>query len=82
MSNNDSIKRTVGKKIAQPIAFDASTELLLKGVKFNEEMQKAFGIRHIGVQKGVYRFKSHDEANQHLEECIANNMARLAELRK
>ena len=74
--DNRNVKRTVGKKQEQAIVFDASAELLLKGIKFNEEIHKIFQTKDNGTPKGLYHFKSHKEANRHQEECIANKMAR------
>lgn len=77
--------RTVGKRIERPITFDASSEALIEGARWNDEMNRAMeqlcGGNPTGFPKGVYRYRSHEEANRHQEECIAAGMARLAEER-
>lgn len=78
----DSIKRVVGKKREPSIAFDASAELLLKGMRFNDEMNKTFKRQSAGIPKGLYRFRSLKEANEHQEACVASHMARLSEERE
>jgi hypothetical protein len=33
------------------------------------------------VPKGIYRFRSHDAANRHAEDCLVQGMGRLAATR-
>lgn len=70
--------RIVGTRKERPITFFASPELLVRGVRFNEEIHRTFDSRSNGVAKGVYRFKSHQEADAHQAQCIAEKMASLA----
>ncbi|MDA8095281.1 MAG: hypothetical protein M0T84_15510 [Betaproteobacteria bacterium] len=70
--------RTVGCRTERPLTFHASTELFVKGVDFNDEIHRTFSTQNNGVKRGVYHFKSHQEANEHQLKCIAEKMARLA----
>ena len=77
------ITRTVGKRTELELCFYASGNALKKAASFNESLQSAFPYgRMICCRKGVYHFKTHEEANLHQEEYIANTMARIAELNK
>jgi len=68
--------RTVGHRTEQPIEEVASGALLEAGARFSES------IGHLSpstfIPKGVYRFHSHDDANQHWQDCLASGMAALA----
>jgi len=70
--------RTVGHRKEPPITFHASAKALDKGVLFNDEIHRSFSTQSNGVKRGVYHFKSHQAANEHQVECIAEKMARLA----
>lgn len=75
-------QRIVGTRRVREMTFDASGENLKRGCEFNDEIHRTFGTRDNGVPKGVYRFKTHKEANEHQEMCMANKMARIAISRK
>ena len=64
-----------------PICFAASATRLSEGAKFNDEIHRLPGGNDSFIPKGVYRFKTHAEANQHQMECIARGMAALARAR-
>jgi hypothetical protein len=70
--------RTVGRRKQHPISFSASAERLTEGARFIDEMHKLPGGNASFIPKGVYHFKTHDEANRHAEACLAEGMARLA----
>lgn len=70
--------KTVGRRIEQQIEFHASGELLKAGARFNDEANKLAGSRWNGFEKGVYRFKTHEEANAHADAALARSMAALA----
>ena len=72
------LMRSVGRRRERPISVAASAELLREGAKFNEEFQKLSPGRWTGVPKGVYRFRTHEEANRHDEACAAARVAQLA----
>ena len=67
--------KSIGRK-EKPITFDASGDSLIKGAIFNENIHKSFGTKNNGILKGLYHFKSHVEANEHMEICIAKKIAR------
>lgn len=70
--------RTVGKKIERPLSANASGELLREAAAFNEMLQNAFPSGKVShIPKGVYRFASHEEANQQDETCLAQHMAKI-----
>jgi hypothetical protein len=68
--------RTVGTRREQPVIAHPSGALLAEGARFNESI--AHLARSTFVAKGVYRFKSHEEANRHELDCLIKGMARLA----
>ena len=70
--------RIVGNRKERPISFSASAELLLEGARFNDELHKLPGGGITGFPKGIYRFKTHAEANRQQEECILACMVELA----
>lgn len=72
------VTRTVGCRKSRPITFSASALLLIEGARFNDEIHRlpTGGTTHI--PKGVYRFKSHEDANRHQQECLASGMASIA----
>jgi hypothetical protein len=70
--------RIIGNKKIRTITFDASDELFAQGIKFNEEM-KRMPTGNVGfIKKGVYRFRTHQEANRHQDDALAEMMARIA----
>jgi hypothetical protein len=68
--------RRVGNRREPTVVARASGELLAAGARFSETMAKFSPTTF--VPKGVYRFRSHDEAYRHELECLAHGMARLA----
>lgn len=70
--------RTVGQRKAQPITFSASAELLVEGARFNDEIHRLPTGNTTHVPKGLYRFKTFEEANQHEQDCLIEGMARIA----
>jgi len=68
--------KQIGSRIEPPLSPTASGALLAQGARFSES------IGHLSpstfIPKGVYRFLTHDAANQHWEECLARGMAALA----
>ena len=74
--------RTVGKRKERPVSFSASAELLGIGVKFNDGLLQLPGGSRGFIPKGVYHFKTLEEANAHWQDCLAKGIARLAGERK
>ena len=70
--------RTVGHRKQPQITFSASGKLLAEGARFNDEMHKMPGGGSSHIPKGVYFFKTLEEADQHRMDCLAKGMARLA----
>lgn len=65
--------KTVGTRKQPALTMHPSGELLKAGALFNETVARLAPSTFI--PKGVYRFKSHEEANRHEQECIAQGMA-------
>ena len=75
--------RVVGKQKQYDITFDASAESLANGARWNDAMHKTFGAGQPGVfPKGVYRYRSHDEADAAWMDALVNRMATLAVSRR
>ena len=72
--------KRVGNRREPAVVEHASGELLAEGARFNEVVAKLSPTTF--VPKGIYRFRSHDEANRHELECLARGMARVAAGRK
>lgn len=68
--------RQIGTRVEQVIVERASGSLLAQGALFIEAMSK-FSPVTFGT-KGVYRYKSHDEAAQHELDCLVEGMGQLA----
>jgi hypothetical protein len=64
--------RQVGTRRERPLAEHASGEFLAEGARFNEAV--AGLAQTTFIPKGIYRFRSHAEANQHQERCLALSM--------
>lgn len=70
--------RTVGHRKQRPVVAAASGILLAEGARFNDEIHRLPTGSATFIPKGVYRFMTHAEANQHQSECLANGMAKIA----
>lgn len=70
--------KTVGHRKMRPITFSASAEALAAGGRFNDELHKLPSGNTSFIPKGLYRFRSHAEANRHADRCVAEGMAQLA----
>ena len=68
--------RQVGSRREPVVVEQASGLLLSEGARFNETLSRL--ARTTFVPKGVYRFRSHDEANRHELDCVARGMGLLA----
>lgn len=67
--------RVIGRRKEQPITFSASGESLAEGARFNDEMHKLPSGATTCIPKGVFRFKTHQEANEHWLACVSNAVA-------
>jgi len=70
--------RTIGQRKERPIGMLASGKLLAEGARFNDELRCLPTGNTTFMPKGVYRFKTHAEANQHQLDCLARGMAKVA----
>ena len=70
--------RTVGHRKERPISPMASGTLLAEGARFNDEIHRLPTGNTTSIPKGVYRFMTHAEANQHQLECLVNGMVQVA----
>lgn len=70
--------RIVGHRKEQPITFSASAALLVEGARFNDEIHRLPTGNLTFIPKGVYRFKSFDEANRQDRDALAKGMAQIA----
>jgi hypothetical protein len=68
--------RQVGTRRERPLARHASGELLAEGARFSETVANL--AKTTFIPKGVYRFRSHEEANLHDAEYLAQGMGKLA----
>lgn len=72
--------KQVGSRRERGLAAEASGLLLAEGARFSETV--AHLTRTTFVPKGVYRFRSHEDANRHQEGCLARGMALRASQRR
>jgi hypothetical protein len=70
--------KIVGFRKERPIGSQASGELLVEGARFNEEIHRLPTGGTTFIPKGVYRFKTHAEANRHQMDCLVEGMVRIA----
>ena len=68
--------KTIGSRRQASIAERAGGAALSEGARFSE------AIAHLAkttfIPKGVYRFKNHEAANKHQQDCLVLGMAMLA----
>ncbi len=67
---------TVGHRRERPLARQGDGPLLAEGARFSETI--AHLAKSTFIPKGVYRFRSHMDANQQQADCLAKGMGRLA----
>ncbi|MDZ7910097.1 MAG: hypothetical protein U5N10_18960 [Gemmobacter sp.] len=72
--------RQVGSRKEGQLVIKANGRLLEQGARFNESVSWLSGAAF--VPKGVYRYRSHEEANQHAQDCLVKGMGALAALRR
>jgi hypothetical protein len=70
--------RIIGHRKPHAICFSADGALLAEGARFNDELHKLPTGNLCFIPKGIYRFKTHEEANLFDEKCLASGMARIA----
>lgn len=62
--------KIIGKRKQQDITFHASGEMLIKCARFNDEMHKMHGDKMNFFPKGIFRYKTHNDANRHWDEML------------
>ena len=70
--------RTVGQRKERPIGLLVSGSLLAEGARFNDEMHRLPTGGTTFIPKGLYRFKTQADADQHQLDCLAKGMAKIA----
>lgn len=70
--------RTIGRRKERPITFSASAALLTEGARFNDDIHRLPTGNTTHIPKGLYRFKSFEEANRHQQDCVVAGMAKIA----
>lgn len=70
--------RTVGKRKIRPVTFKASEYLLRQGAIFNDEIHKLPTGNTTYFPKGIYRYRTQVDANNHWEDCVVAGIARNA----
>jgi hypothetical protein len=70
--------RTVGHRKEHAITFSASAALLVEGARFNDEIHRLPTGNQTFITKGVYRFKSFDDANRQDLSRLVEGMAQIA----
>ncbi len=71
--------KIVGKRKERGITFHADGDLLREGALFNTEMQKMQST--FRFPRGVFRYKTHEEADRHMMECVVNSMVAIRKTR-
>ena len=69
--------RTVGRKIIREPALRPSAELLRTAATINDTLNAILPGRRTCMPKGVYRFRTLEEANQRQAEWLAQSMAEI-----
>ena len=68
--------KIVGRRRASAMTALASGALLAEGARFSESISHL--AKSTFVPKGIYRFKSHEAANRHAQDCLVSGMGKLA----
>ena len=71
--------KIAGKRKEREITFHADGALLKEGALFNTEIQKMQST--FRFPRGVFRYKSHEEADRHMMECVVNSMVAIQKIR-
>jgi hypothetical protein len=72
--------RIVGNSRIREIQAEARGEWLREGAQFSTEMQKLPAI--FRFPRGVFRYKTHEEANQHWFEAVVDSIVATQEKRR
>lgn len=66
----------VGHRQERPLIMQGDGTLLAEGARFSETI--AHLAKSTFIPKGLYRFRSHKDANRQQEDCLAQGLGRLA----
>lgn len=72
--------RVVGISRIREIRIEARGEWLREGAQFSTDMQKLPAV--FRFPRGVFRYKSHDEANRHWFEAVVDSIVATQERRR
>ncbi|MFI5350084.1 MAG: hypothetical protein ACHQ2Z_11105 [Elusimicrobiota bacterium] len=70
--------RIIGRRREAPLSFSASGALLAQGARFNDELHGLPTGDGVGIPKGLYRFRTHEEAAAHAQKFLIERIARIA----
>lgn len=68
----------VGSRQQQELSFHATAENLLEGCRFNDSLHSLSPEPRLHIRKGVYFFRTHEEADRHRMECLTDAIAATA----
>ena len=71
--------KIVGKHKERNITLHADGALLREGALFNTELQKMQST--FRFPRGVFRYKSHEDADRHMMDCVVNSMVAVQKIR-
>lgn len=66
--------RIVGQRKERPVGLLSSCTLLAEDASFNDEIHRLPTGNMTFIPKGLYRFKTHEEAEKHHRSCLARGM--------
>ncbi len=72
----------VGKRKERNISLHVSGEAFTEGARFNESLQSLSTGNQTFIPKGIYHFKTNQEADNHRETYQIQGMERVAASRK
>lgn len=76
------IMRTIGHRKERAISFSTSAALLVEGAGSNDEIHRLPTGQSTLIPKGVFRFKTHEDANRHQRDCLVQGMYEAALARR
>ncbi|OGR93771.1 MAG: hypothetical protein A2V88_05070 [Elusimicrobia bacterium RBG_16_66_12] len=70
--------RIIGRRREAPLSFSASGELLAQGARFNDDLRGLPTGDAAFIPKGLYHFRTHEEAAAHAQKFLVERMAKIA----
>ena len=71
-------KHKVGKRRERPITFHATAENFIEGCRFNDALHALPTGRILQMQKGIYHFHTHADADEHRIDSLIRGIAAIA----